>query len=54
MIEQSPMEQFKETHPSGSRIKGIIRNVTDKGLFVEVAENIVGPCQARQYHPEGK
>jgi len=41
-IEQSPWEQFKETHPSGTRIKGIIRNVTDKGVFVEVAENIVG------------
>ncbi len=41
-IEQSPWEQFKETHPSGTRIKGVIRNVTDKGLFVEVAENIVG------------
>lgn len=41
-IEQSPWEQFKETHPSGARIKGIIRNVTDKGIFVEVAENIVG------------
>lgn len=41
-IEQSPWEQFNEAHPAGSRIKGVIRNVTDKGLFVEVAENIVG------------
>ncbi len=41
-IEPSPWELFKEKNPSGSRIKGIIRNVTDKGVFVEVAENIVG------------
>ncbi|MEQ9619980.1 MAG: 30S ribosomal protein S1 [Deltaproteobacteria bacterium] len=41
-IEPSPWEIFKEKNPPGTRIKGVIRNVTDKGLFVEVSENIVG------------
>lgn len=41
-IEQSPWEIFKENNPPKSRIKGTIRNVTDRGVFVEVAENIVG------------
>lgn len=41
-IEPSPWQLFKENNPPGSRIKGVIKNVTDKGLFVEVGENIVG------------
>jgi small subunit ribosomal protein S1 len=41
-IEPSPWQLFKENNPQGSRIKGVIKNVTDKGLFVEVEENIVG------------
>jgi small subunit ribosomal protein S1 len=41
-IEPSPWQLFKEDNPPGSRIKGVIKNVTDKGLFVEVGENIVG------------
>lgn len=41
-IEPSPWQLFKEKNPQGSRIKGVIKNVTDKGIFVEVDENIVG------------
>lgn len=41
-IEPSPWQLFKENNPQNSRIKGVIKNVTDKGLFVEVDENIVG------------
>ncbi len=41
-IEPSPWELFKEKNPPNSRIKGVIKNVTDKGIFVEVDENIVG------------
>ena len=41
-IEESPWETFKEKYAPGTRIKGTIRNVTDRGIFVEVDENIVG------------
>ncbi|MFI5322100.1 MAG: 30S ribosomal protein S1 [Thermodesulfobacteriota bacterium] len=41
-IEPSPWELFKEKNPPDSRVKGIIKNITDKGIFVEVGENIVG------------
>jgi small subunit ribosomal protein S1 len=41
-IEPSPWELFKEKNPPASKVKGIIKNVTDKGIFVEVDENIVG------------
>ncbi len=41
-IEPSPWQIFKNEHPAKSVIKGKIRNVTDRGIFVEVAENIVG------------
>lgn len=53
-IEQSPWQLFKENNPEGSRIKGTIRNVTDKGVFVEVAENIVGLVRPDNISWEGR
>jgi len=41
-IEPSPWQIFKNENPAKTVIKGKIRNVTDRGIFVEVAENIVG------------
>ena len=41
-IEPSPWQIFKNENPAKSVMKGKIRNVTDRGIFVEVAENIVG------------
>ncbi|GJM16610.1 MAG: 30S ribosomal protein S1 [Thermodesulfobacteriota bacterium] len=41
-IEPSPWQLFKNENPPKSVLKGTIRNVTDRGIFVEVAENIVG------------
>lgn len=41
-IEPSPWQTFKNEHPAKSVMKGKVRNVTDRGIFVEVAENIVG------------
>ena len=41
-IMPSPWQVFKEDNPPGSRVKGKIRNVTDIGVFVEVAEDVVG------------
>ena len=41
-IEPSPWQIFKKENPAKSVLKGTIRNVTDRGIFVEVAENIVG------------
>ncbi len=41
-IERSPWEIFKEKNPQGTRVKGKIKNITDKGIFVEVEEDLVG------------
>jgi small subunit ribosomal protein S1 len=41
-IERSPWEIFKEKNAPGTRAKGKIKNVTDKGVFVEVEEALVG------------
>ena len=41
-IEPSPWQLFKNENPPKSVMKGKIRNVTDRGIFVEVADNIVG------------
>lgn len=53
-IEQSPWQLFKENNPEGTKIKGTIRNVTDKGIFVEVAENIVGLVRPDSISWEGR
>lgn len=41
-VEPSPWGIFKDKNPPGTRIKGKVVNVTDKGVFVEVEEGIVG------------
>lgn len=41
-LEPNPWIQFEEQHPAGSRLEGTIRNITDFGLFVEVAAGIEG------------
>jgi small subunit ribosomal protein S1 len=41
-IEPSPWEIFKEKNPPGTRVKGRITNIIDKGIFVEVEEGLVG------------
>ncbi len=41
-IEPSPWQLFKKENPPKTVLKGKIRNITDRGLFVEVTENIVG------------
>lgn len=41
-LERSPWEIFKEKNPRGTRVKGKVKNVTDKSVFVEVEEDLVG------------
>jgi small subunit ribosomal protein S1 len=40
--EPNPWEAIAEKYPPGSRIKGIVRNLTDFGAFVEIEEGIDG------------
>jgi small subunit ribosomal protein S1 len=41
-VEPSPWVIFKDKNPPGTVIKGKVVNVTDRGVFVEVEEGIVG------------
>ena len=41
-IEPNPWEQVADTHHVGSRIKGIVRNLTDFGAFVEIVPGVDG------------
>lgn len=41
-VEPNPWEQLREKYPVNSKIKGVIRNITDFGLFVGVEEGIDG------------
>jgi small subunit ribosomal protein S1 len=41
-IEPNPWTQLQEKYPQGSRIKGVVKNVTDFGIFVGIEEGIDG------------
>ncbi len=41
-MQENPWEEFKRNNPPNSRVKGIIKNVTELGIFVEVAPDMVG------------
>lgn len=41
-IEKSPWDTFKEKNKPGTKIKGTIKNVNEIGIFVEVADDLVG------------
>jgi len=41
-IEPNPWDIIAEKYPSGSRIKGIVKNTTDFGVFVGVPEGVDG------------
>ena len=40
--EPNPWEQVAETHVVGSRIRGLVRNLTDFGAFVEIVPGVDG------------
>ena len=41
-LEPNPYESILQKYPVGSKVKGIIRNITDFGLFVEIEEGVDG------------
>jgi len=41
-IEPNPWEQVADSHQVGSRIKGVVRNLTDFGAFVEIVPGVDG------------
>jgi small subunit ribosomal protein S1 len=53
-IERSPWEIFKEQNPEGTRIRGKVKNITDKGVFVEVDEDLVGIVRPQDVSWKGR
>jgi len=53
-IERSPWEIFKEQNPQGTKIKVKVRNITDKSVFVEVGEDLVGVVRPQDISWKGK
>ncbi len=41
-LEQNPYEQLTEKYPTGTVVKGRVRNIADFGIFVEIEEGIDG------------
>jgi small subunit ribosomal protein S1 len=48
--EPNPWEMVRVNHPVGSRLKGVIRSITDFGLFVGVEESIDGLVHVSDLH----
>lgn len=53
-IDPSPWEIFKEQFPPGSRINGKVQNVNEKGVFVEVGEDLVGLVRPTEISWQGR
>lgn len=41
-VNPNPWDSLEHKYPGGTRIKGVIKNITDFGLFVEIEEGIDG------------
>ncbi|MEZ4815658.1 MAG: 30S ribosomal protein S1 [Bdellovibrionota bacterium] len=41
-VNPNPWDSLEHKYPAGTRIKGVIKNITDFGLFVEIEEGIDG------------
>jgi len=53
-IEPSPWQVFKDNNRIGTVITGTIKNINEHGIFVEVAENLVGLVRSENISWQGK
>jgi small subunit ribosomal protein S1 len=53
-IDPSPWEIFKEQFPPGTRINGKVKNVNEKGVFVELGEDLVGLVRPTEISWKGR
>jgi small subunit ribosomal protein S1 len=53
-IDPSPWEIFKEQFPPGSRINGRVQSVNEKGVFVEVGDDLVGLVRPTEISWKGR
>jgi small subunit ribosomal protein S1 len=43
-IEQNPWDVLAQTYPVGSKVKGVVRNITNFGIFIGIEDGIDGLC----------
>lgn len=53
-IQENPWDEFKRNNPPNTRVGGTIRNVTELGVFVEVAPDMVGLVRPENLRWEGE
>ncbi len=53
-IQENPWDEFKRNNPPNTRLSGTIRNVTELGVFVEVAPEMVGLVRPENLRWEGE
>ena len=53
-IQENPWDEFKRNNPPNTRVTGTIRNVTELGVFVEVAPDMVGLARPENLKWQGE
>ena len=53
-IQENPWDEFKRNNSPNTRVRGTIRNVTELGVFVEVAPDMVGLVRPENLRWEGE
>ncbi len=53
-VQENPWDEFKRNNPPNTRVSGTIRNVTELGVFVEVAPDMVGLVRPENLRWEGE
>lgn len=53
-IQENPWDEFRRNNPPNTRVTGTIRNVTELGVFVEVAPDMVGLVRPENLRWEGE
>ncbi len=53
-IQENPWDEFKRNNSPNTRVSGTIRNVTELGVFVEVAPDMVGLVRPENLRWEGE
>jgi len=43
-IEQNPWDVLASTYPVGTKVKGVVRNITNFGIFIGIEDGIDGLC----------
>lgn len=53
-IQENPWDEFRRNNPPNTKVRGTVRNVTELGVFVEVAPDMVGLVRPENLRWDGE